>query len=150
MIIKRQLFRLEPAAGPEAYKTYGLTAPIKTHTRPGTCGEVECRNYLQGFKIVADISTELGRQQANYIRLHSGRHFTVEENVDLVTFIFPPGQVCFEEHRVSLQREPNFFIKGGDHRGNPLGLPTRRLGSTQWRDDFGEHQEGIIDAQKRG
>jgi len=150
MIVKRQLFRLEPVGPAAAYKTYGLTAPIKTHTRPGTCGDVECRNYLNGFKIIADVSTELGRKQANYIRLHSGRRFTVEENADLVTFIFPPGQTCFEQHRVSLHREPNFFIKGGDYRGNPLGLPTRRLGPTQWRDDFGEHQEGIIEVQRRG
>jgi hypothetical protein len=149
-MIGRQLFRIEPSGPAALYKTYGLTAPVKTHRRPASCAEIECANHLRGFSITADVSTELGRAQAKYLRMKSGRAFTVTELGDLITFTFAAGQTCFEPHTVSLEREPTFYIKGGDYRGNPLGLPARKLSAISWRDDFGEHQERIVDAQQRG
>lgn len=149
-MIGRQLFRIEPQGPASLYKTYGLSAPIQTHRRPATCAEVECVNHANGFRITADVSTALGRTQAQYIRMKSGRAFTVMQSGDLITFTFAAGQTCFEPHTVSLEREPVFYLKGGDYRGNPLGLPTRKLSAIAWRDDFGENQERIVDAQQRG
>ena len=68
------------------YKTYGLSAPVETHFRDATCQETECEAYQKGWVSVIDVATELGRSQANYIRLHSGRAFTVSEAGTLVTF----------------------------------------------------------------
>jgi hypothetical protein len=166
-MINRELFRIEPNVGSEAYKTYSLAAPISTHTRPGVCGEVEaaCSNAVletdpcfelhcgpnaHGFAIVADVSTLLGQKQANYIRLKSGRHFTANQAGDLVTFTFPAGQQCFDPHRVSLERDPIFSTVGGDYRGNPMRTPRRIMKPADWVDDFGNHQIGIADARQRG
>jgi hypothetical protein len=149
-MIGRQLFRIEPIMPAAGYKTYAVTLPKTTHWRSASCAEVECINQTNGFQITADLSTELGRKQSNYLRLKSGRSFTTQQIGDLLTFTFQPGQQCFEPHRVSLEREPNFFVKGGDYRGNPLGLPTRKLSAQSWVDDFGEHQERIAGQRERG
>lgn len=149
-MIGRQLFRIDPVMPAAGYKTYAVTLPKATHWRSATCAEVECPNHLRGFSITADVSTELGRKQANYLRMKSGRSFTVQQIGDLIAFTFHAGQKCFEPHRVSLQREPNFFVKGGDYRGNPLGLPTRKLSAQSWVDDFGEHQDRIAGQKERG
>jgi len=143
-------FRILPRVGPELYKTYEIATPTKKFTRPATCAEVDCPNREKGWKTVIDLSTELGRKQATYIRLHSGRSFTATQNVDVLTFTFYAGQDCFSEHRKSLMREPFFLIKGGDFRGNPLDTPTRRLRPQSWVDDMGESLESMKEMRERG
>lgn len=138
------MFRLQPQGPPQSYKTYALFQPVKTHFRTGTCQEAECSAYTNGWKTIVDVSTNLGQKQANYIRLHSGRKFTFTQDGTLVTFAFASGQQCFREHKVSLQREPVFKIKGGDWRGNPLSVPTQIVKPQSWVDDFGENQEKIV------
>src|SRR6476620_8795741 len=93
-------FRLPPAMGPEAYKTYEIRSPLATHYRDATCAEVDCEASAYGWRTTVDVGTELGRKQANYIRLLSARSFTVVENGTLVSFTFPAGQACFVEHKV--------------------------------------------------
>ena len=138
------MFRIQPKGSPQAYKTYALFQPKKTHTRVATCQEVECDAYANGWKTIVDVSTKLGQKQANYIRLHSGRSFSVTyQTATLIHFVFKPGQKCFREHRVSLQREPIFKIKGGDWRGNPLSVPTHIVKPQSWVDDFGENQQNV-------
>lgn len=145
-----QLFRIEPPMPAEGYKTYGVSAPLDTHFRKGTCAEVDCENMARGFTVTADVSTELGQKQANYIRLHSGRHFNSAQAGDLVTFTFPAGQQCFATHRVLLDREPICYLRGGDWRGNPLGIQRQTMSAQDWVDDFGEHQERIAEQKERG
>ena len=144
------LFRLPPQGPPGAYKTYQVLQPRSTHTRPATCQEVSCPNYAHGWRTIVDVSTELGRRQANYIRLHSGRSFTYTEAGTMVTFMFAMGQKCFAEHRVSLERNPIYRIKGGDWRGNPLGIRPVNLRGDSWVDDFGENQIKVKERVEKG
>lgn len=145
----RPLFRIDPKIGPEHYKTYQITAPKTTHFRKATCKEVECAGYVNGWKtIVPDRSP-----QASYIRGASGRKFTETKQPDqLVEFLFPPGQMCFraDDHRISLEREPFFVVRGGDYRGNPRGIEPVVRKVEDWVDDFATHQQGIADAIQRG
>lgn len=144
-----QPFRLDPAGPVQAYKTYGLSAPRATHFRKATCQEVECKAYAHGWVTTVDTSTTLGAQQANYIRLHSGRSFRVNTLGEMVAFTFAPGQQCFAMHKVSLEREPIMVVRGGDWRAN-LGLIRRHTRPVDWVDDFAENQQSIVDAQQRG
>jgi hypothetical protein len=137
------LFRIPPQGKPSDYKTYQILQPRSTHTRPATCQEVDCPNYAYGWRTIVDVSTDLGARQANYIRLKSGRAFTHVQADTLVTFIFASGQKCFAEHRVSLECDPIYRIKGGDWRGNPRKVPTIPLPGNSWVADFGEHQEKL-------
>jgi hypothetical protein len=137
---------IQPQAGPEAYKTYQM----KPFTRPATCAEVQCPRQRNGWRSVMDTSTVQGRQQANWIRLHSGRAFTFTQQGPVVTFTFAAGQRCFGKHVVVAERDPLCRIVGGDFRGNPRGDAARVLRPADWVDNFGEHQLTLSEAHKRG
>jgi hypothetical protein len=148
------MFRIIPKIGADAYKTYEIAAPLPSHFRPGTCAEVDCEHYLRGWQTAIDESSNLGQAQAYHIRQRAGRAYTEARGEHgLTVFTFPPGQPCFRagEHRVSLERDPLFLVRGGDWRGNPRGVPTRQHASAEdWRDDFGEHQDRIATTIERG
>jgi hypothetical protein len=144
------LNRIPPKAGPEVYKTYQLLQPRQTHTRRASCAEVECPRQRNGWRTVLDVSTIQGQQQANWIRMKSGRSFTYTQAGTVVTFTFAAGQRCFAEHRVSLEREPLLRVVGGDWRGNPRRVPARVLRPADWVENFGEHQLTLKNAFERG
>jgi hypothetical protein len=146
--------RREPKGPVELYKTYEMVRPISTHTREASCQEVMCQAYANGWRTILDLSTDKGVAQARYIREHSGRSFVVEheptpEDPRLI-FRFKSGQKCFAEHRVPLEIEPLYRIRGGDYRGNPLGIPTVTRRRDDWLDDFGNHQIKLAEAIKEG
>lgn len=136
--------------GPEAFKTYQLSAPIQTHRRRASCAEVECPKRERGFKAVCDTSTVAGQKNARWIE-KSGKAFTRSAAGPVVTYTFPVGQDCFDRHTVSLEREPAYIVRGGDHRGNPRAIATfRHRNGDDWVADFAEHQDRIIALHQRG
>lgn len=151
-MIGGQPFRILPAAPPDAFKTYAVSSPVATHTRVATCREVECQHYLAGWVTTVDLGTDLGKRQAGYIAAKSGRAFTREgvPGTMLMRFTFPPGQKCFSEHRVPLDRPALYVVRGGDWRGNPRGDTRLFKRAEDWVDDFAEHQSKIIQARGRG
>lgn len=133
-----------------AMQTYAIRAPRETHTRPATCQDVDCQMYAEGFVSRIDERTELGRRQAYYIRVQSGRRFDEERGADgLTVFTFGPGQPCFAEHRASLERAPLFLIRDGDGRGNPTGRAVS-LSPEDWRDDMHETLDRVRETRERG
>lgn len=147
----RPIYRLPPKLPPQAMKTYQIARPLPTHWRVATCAEVDCGAWQHGWKTVLDVAKKIGQTRANYIRLHSGRAFTVEQVGTLVTFTFSAGQRCFTQHLVPVGREPLFAVREGDWRGNPRGTePVRFTSARQFVDDFGEHQERLADRLKKG
>lgn len=140
------LNRPAPALAPEFFKTYDVRRPRSTHFRKATCAEVDCPNRERGWRTTCDVSTVLGQQQANYIRMKSGRHFTTKAAGDMVSFTFPPGQECFSQHTRPLDREPFFRVIQGDWREYGRG---QRLDVRAWLDNFGEHQERLAEQVRR-
>lgn len=143
-------FRIDPQGRADQYKTYEVAAPLETHWRKATCAEVECDAHLRGWATAIDVSTDLGKTQANYIRLHSGRKYTVTEVGTIVTFTFPSGQQCFRPHRVPLDRPGIFIVRSGDWRGNPDGFVRRHSNAEDWVNDFSEHQDKLKTTIERG
>lgn len=135
------------AGPPSAYKTYEVSRPRSTHFRKATCQEVDCPNWQRGWRTSCDVATPLGRTQANYIRLHSGRSWTVVAAGDLVTFTFAPGQECFSQHTRPLDREPFFRIASGDWRQRDSGIAVR---AQDWIDDLGDNQLQVKARVERG
>ena len=105
---------------------FTIAQPLATHFRPAECDEVECSNWQRGWVTVLDPAIHAER-----IRdlKESGRFYREMRSEDasqflakplpagLVAFVFPPGQMCFEAHRVPLEREPIFVhAKGGERR----------------------------------
>ena len=143
-----QLNRPEPLGPPSAYRTYQVAAPLSTHFVPATCADVDCPDYLNGWRLRAEL---LDAQQAHVVRA-SGRHFTGQRIAEGETWwCFPPGQACFRasQHRRRLEREERFIIRGGDFRGNPSGVMAE-VPVTSWVDDFGEHQDRLSTLAERG
>ena len=168
------MFRIAPKMPPSAYKTYALSLPPQTHYRVATCqevtatcnailkgsvrlgtaeycGEEHCGQYAHGWLTTIDVSTELGQRQANYIRLHSGRSFTVF-NADgpIVQFKFDSHQKCFAEHQLSLEREPLYIVRGGDWRGNPRRELRQHTKAAYWIEDFANHQQKLVTEIEKG
>lgn len=146
----QQLNRIAPRGAAGLYKTYAIAMPIKTHYRDATCAEVECEANLQGWVTTVDVATELGRKQANYIRMASGRAFTPSEAGTLVRFEFPAGQKCFAQHRIALDRPQVFSVRDGDWRGNPRGTAPVQRRPEDWVDDFANHQQKLADKMQEG
>jgi hypothetical protein len=148
--VLNQPFRLDPALPVQAYKTYEITRPAATHYRPATCAQVECPHWRDGWVTRVDTATELGAQQARYIAGRSGRTFTARVEGSVAVFTFPAGQRCFTPHRVPLEREPLFAVRGGDWRGNPLRERRTHVRGSEWVEDFAEHQQELADRINKG
>ena len=144
-------FRIEPKMPAHAYKTYAISSPITSHTRPARCEEVNCPNYINGWRTVVATQTDLGVQQAKYIEDQSGRHYTKEMAPLFQTiYTFPAGQQCFAQHRVPLHREPLYVVRDGDHRGNPTGVRRVHAKPEHWVEDFASHQAELSNEIEKG
>lgn len=145
--------RVPPALGAEHMQTFQILAPASTHWRRASCEEVSCAQAERGWTMDIDLSTELGQKQAYYIKHHSGRKFTHEKLNDtgMVRLTFPSGQTCFREHKVRLDRQEKYLVRGGDFRGNPRGIPTRvHERPEDWIEDFQESSDRINRLIERG
>lgn len=144
--------RIEPKGRPENYRTFQVTAPLATHSRPATCEGVECDQYLRGWRMKIDLNTDLGQQQAHYIKSLAGRSYKKIGAVGgVVELEFKAGQPCFGEHRVPNGRPELYRVKGGDFRGNPLRTPTRTHKRAEWwLEEFQTNQDRLKTAEERG
>ena len=131
---------------PGAYKTYSITQQPDVLVR-AACEQVGCAAWQFGWESHIDESTQLGQQQAAYIRQRSGRTFREQRTEAGVTvFRFESGQRCFAEHRT---RPELYAVRGGDHR--EVTGPTRQHArAADWVEDFGEHQLRLVDDQQKG
>lgn len=137
----------KPQMEPNKYKTYSISRRLESHFRPAHCHEVDCPAYGNGWVTTVDEATPLGQKQAGYIRTQSGRWFTETRTAQgLTEFRFPGGQTCFEQHYVSLEREPTYLVRGGDYR-HYYGYRTHDR-PEWWVEDFAEHQDHLKKAQR--
>ncbi|HEX2657858.1 MAG TPA: hypothetical protein VHU40_06285 [Polyangia bacterium] len=94
-----------------------------------------------------DESTDLGKQQAAYIRQRSGRTFREQRTgAGLTVFTFESGQRCFADHRT---RPEIFAVQGGDWR-QQTGPAQRHQRPADWVEDFQENQGRLAELHARG
>ena len=147
---------LTPRLAPEHMRTYAIAEPRATHWRAVRCEQAEggCDAHERGWKTTCDLGTQLGLDQARYIRDVAGRTFTHAFSGDgkLITFTFPAGQQCFAGHRVSLGRPALFVVRNGDHRGSGRRPRERRVydRGDQWMDDLHETTDSLVRRAQRG
>lgn len=140
------MFRITPNLPVDAYQTFQLAAPRDRMVKTA-CEQVGCEAWRSGWESAFDESTELGRNQAAYVRNRSGRTFR-EQRTDagLTVFRFEPGQRCFRDHHT----RPEFYsVRGGDWRQN-LGLIRQHSRPADWVEHFAEHQDRIADQIEKG
>lgn len=141
----RPLTRITPVGPSQAYRTFQIVAP-PDHTVVAACEQVGCPAWTNGWETAVDEALELGRQQADYIRRHSGRTFTELRRADNITvFRFASRQRCFTEHRT----RPEFYVvKDGDWRASQNAR--RHTSADDWVDDFRNHQDNLATRLERG
>jgi hypothetical protein len=146
-------FRFEPSMGPQNYKTYAMSAPLRTHWRPATCEEYECEQYLNGFATTVDITTNLGQKQYHYLTHDRSRAYRlVRVSLELVRFEYGPGNFCFSmaEHRVPIGKPPRLLVVGGDWRGNPDHRRRVHTRVEDWVEDSALHLNHLAEIHRRG
>lgn len=140
------LFRIQPAMPAQAYQTYAYSRG-RDIRRKAACQEVGCEAYRLGWETAVDEATEMGRQQAHYIRTQSGRTFReYRSEAGLTVFRFEPYQRCFADHQTIAEA---FYVRGGDWRLNQ-GLIRRHVNGRDWAEDMAEQLDTIRTAQERG
>ena len=147
-----QPFRVDPALPAAAMKSYRIAAPRATHWRPASCAEADCPAYLHGWQTSVDEASELGQQQAHYIRHdRSRKHAERRAETGLTVFTFEAGQKCFGGHQLPTGRPERFIVTGGDYRGNPLGTPAREHAKPDfWVEEMQENLDDIRTRHERG
>lgn len=142
----RPLQRIKPVGEPEHYQTYSITSPPDREVR-WACETIGCEQWRMGWQSVIDESTQLGRDQAAYIRHRSGRTFREQKTgAGLTVFSFDSGQRCFAEHRT---RPEIYRVQGGDWRKQTGPVRTHHR-PADWQEDFGEHQLRLVAQRERG
>ena len=137
--------RPEPSMGPQNYKTYAMSAPLKTHWRQATCEEYECEQYLHGFVTTIDVSWDLGQKQFEYLSHDKTRRGTMQRQHEHGEIHLRPRQQCFNwgEHRVPIGKPPRLLVLGGDWRGNPNGQVRRHTRVEHWVEDSAGHLDHL-------
>jgi len=145
-----QPFRIEPLHPVQTYKTYGLFAPVETHSRPATCEEVDCPAWKNGWTTRLPVNSPM----VQWIEAKDhGRHYI--ETTALGTgereFMFPAGQACFaaSKHVKPLEREPFYTVRGGDWRGSTTETRTHTR-AEHWVEDFALNQQKIKETHEKG
>lgn len=123
-------------------RTYSVKSPIATHTRPATCDEIGCKTMMGGYTIYADETTTDG--QARLVAMSkpdviNGRHYTRTQEGTVHVFRFPPGEQCFEHHRVPLDRPEIYSVTQTRRHVHP--------NADSWVNDFGDHLDHLAKQQ---
>lgn len=141
--------RLEPNLPLHAYQTFQISMPLETHWRPATCADVDCPQYLNGWRVRLDPLSEADRWAIHRSGLKFDRLDVAEGETWL---IFEPGQPCFaaSEHREPIGRPELFIVKDGDWRGNPTGSVRKHAQAEHWVEQFSENQAKIAEVVERG
>jgi hypothetical protein len=140
------MFRIEPQLPAGAFKTYAIRRRRDVLVA-AACEQVACPAYLHGWESTIDERTDLGRQQAAYIRTQSRRTFReLRTEAGLTVFRFDAHQRCFADHHTTPE---TYLVRGGDHRTPraPARVHTR---PADWVEDCGEHLQRVADDRERG
>ncbi|MBA4865910.1 hypothetical protein H1V43_32115 [Streptomyces sp. PSKA54] len=142
--------RVEPRMPAAAYKTFQILAPVPTHWRPASCAEVDCPDYVNGWRVRIE---GLDAQMLHAAKT-SGRKYSELRVAEGETWlVYEAGQPCFRaaQHRKRIDRPELFLVRDGDHRGNPRGTKARMHAKPEhWVENFAEHQQGLADAHQKG
>ena len=142
------LNRIEPQLPAHAFRTFQISAPIATHFRPATCAEVDCPNWLNGWRVQAETLTP----DLLHAAKTSGRRYREESLAPGATWlVFESGQPCFRsgQHRTPIGRPELYIVRDGDWRQH-FGQARQHTRPEHWVEEMSENQQRLIDAKQRG
>lgn len=149
----RRLQRIQPLLPVQKMQTYAIRRPVATHTRPATCEEVGCPDFLKGWitRIPAgspqvDLVIKAARGEIDGLkrpfRELTGRGYLT--NAGEREFLFESGSPCFRAttHRIGIDRPEIYLVRGGDWRAN-TGLIRKHTRPEHWVEDMQENLDAV-------
>lgn len=147
----RRLQRIMPRLRVDKMQTYRIARPVATHTRPATCEEAGCQQFLRGWDTILPVGHDmvplLRRAATAAMDLGDGvkrKCVVTREDAVTVTFRFEAGQPCWRwtEHRIGIDRPEIYLVRGGDWRAN-TGLIRKHTRPEHWVEDMQENLEAV-------
>lgn len=121
-------------------RRYRINAPLDTHFRQATCAEVDCPQYLMGWKLRYDTLSE----QNKHLVTHCGRSFRITDGGSWIEF--EAGQQCFaySKHLTRIDKPENFLVREG------RGAALVHASADDWIDDLHTHTDQVSEQKQRG
>lgn len=139
---------MRPELPASAFQSFAIKRPrTPGYWRTATCEEAGCVAWRDGWETRIDLATELGQTQAAYIVKRSKRSFYQDREGDVIVFVFTPGQRCFREHKVPIERDPLFIVRPDNARPDRTRRHTR---GADWVENMQEEFGKIAEDRKRG
>lgn len=141
--------RIQPLGQAQDYRTFQIVSPLSTHWRPATCVEVDCAQYLNGWRVrVEGLPPEMLHTAKTAGRKFTELHVAEGEN----WLVYEAGQACFRatEHKKLLDRQEIYIARDGDFRGNPTGQVRKHTRPEFWIEDMQENNSRVADRLQRG
>lgn len=135
----------DPRLPVEAYQTWSVKSRPDKRVKT-VCEKVGCPQWRNGWESAIDESTDLGKQQAAFIR-GSRRTFKEQRNgAGLTVFRFEPYQRCFADHQTMPEK---YLVRGGDYRATvgELRVHTR---AADWVEHVQQHMGRLLDERAKG
>lgn len=145
----QRMNRIQPQGRVQDYRTYQIVSPLSTHWEPATCKDVDCPEYVNGWRVRIE---GLPPEMVHAART-SGRKFTeLEVAHNEHWLVFEAGQPCFQAplHRRLLDKQEVFIARDGDFRGNPTGNVRRHTRPEFWVEDMAENLDSLRALHQRG
>lgn len=102
-----------PRLPPDKQQHFTIAMPYETHYEVGTCEDVDCPNFLFGWKTIVPNDGELAVLVRSNRKLWSWKEEVTPDG--MVKFEFGPGQRCFlyyaRKHIAPTGRDPLFYHK---------------------------------------
>jgi len=121
-------------------RRYRISAPLDTHFRQATCAEVDCPQYLMGWKLRYDTLSEKDK----HLVTHCGRSFRITDGGAFIEF--EAGQTCFayRRHRTRIDKPEHFLVREG------RGAVLMHASADDWTDDLHTHTDKVSEQKQRG
>lgn len=134
----------DPRLPVEAYQTWSVKSRPDKRVR-SVCERVGCPRWRNGWESVIDEGTDLGRQQAAFIR-SSRRTFREQKTAGLTVFRFEPYQRCFADHQTMPEK---YLVRGGDYRA-AVGQVRVHQRPEDWVEHVQQHMGRLLDERDKG
>lgn len=133
----------------QAYTSFGMAAPLRTHFIELPCKVAQCERYVHGWTTTLDPGREEHWPFIQHILSgRSGRRYSRGENTPegYMTFVFPPGQPCFRNSHHERNREVRelYVVRNGDFRTPNRQRQLRVMGFDNWLEAFDRNQTALV------
>lgn len=155
--LTRAPLRSDPHTGrpleSEAYTSFGMRAPLRTHFIELPCKIAQCHGYVHGWTSVLDPMREdhlIGIK--HIVSGRSGRRWSRGETTPegYLTFVFPPGQSCWKNshHTRDDSKRELYVVRRGDYRMPYARREPAAMSFDNWIEAFDKNQTALVKAHE--